>query len=150
MAPFVSLLRSVAPLLLSVLSLLCLLQPLPSALAAQAVCDNGVNVLPCPAVSRTYTEWGISWRNYSAVGIAGKGIFNSPGAVLDTLRTGVPVVEAYFHGANADKAVLNQTIPVGVLMQSAGNQTAYLVFFFLPVGAQRRYTHPVPRALHSS
>ena len=129
MSSSTSLLRVVS----AALALIYLLQLLPLALSAQSVCDNGSMVLPCPSVSYTETQWGLSWRNYTAVAIAGKGIFNPPGSILETVVAALPVLEAYFGGQNADKAVLNRTIPIGVLMDTASNQTAYLVFFFLPV-----------------
>ena len=107
--------------------------------AAQALCDNGEGVHPCPSVSFTQTQWGLTWRNYTAIGIVGKGVFGPPGAILESLLEGVPALVDYFNGTNAAKAVLERTIPVGVLMQHAGNQTAYMTVFFLPVRLSPHY-----------
>ena len=100
--------------------------------AAQSECNNGNGDHPCPTVASTTTQWGVSWRNYSQVGIVGKGIFGKPDTVLDIIEEAVPTLDAYFNGTNANKTVIQRTIPILVLQAPAGNQTAYLVCFFLP------------------
>jgi len=125
-----ALLRSVLPaFLVSLLLLCCWCNPTD---AAQALCDNGEGVYPCPSVSVSQTQWGVTWRNYTAIGIAGKGVFGPHGAIIESLLEGVPALLEYFNGTNAAKAVLERTIPIGVLMANAGNQTAYMTIFFLP------------------
>jgi len=117
-------------LLLAFLAVLCLSSS--PADAAQSQCDNGESVLPCPTVSSTWTQWGISWRNYTAIGIAGKGVFGPHNAVLESIEEALPTLLQYFNGTNADKAILERTIPIMVMQEVAGNQTAYMVSFFLP------------------
>jgi len=118
-----------SPLLLVTL-LVCTLWT--STNAAQALCDNGESVFPCPSISYSETQWGVTWRNYTAIGIAGKGVFGPHGAILESLVQGIPALIDYFNGTNGAKAVLERTIPIGVLMENAGNQTAYMTIFFLP------------------
>jgi len=80
--------------------------------AAQAMCDTGEAIYPCPTIGSTMDQWGLSWRNYTAIGFAGKGIFNPNGTIMETLVEGYPTLVDYFNGINANKSVIDRTVPV--------------------------------------
>jgi len=100
--------------------------------AVQSTCDNGEGVFPCPSISSVSDEWGISWRNYTAIGIIGKGIFGPNGTVLEAIAQGTPTLLNYWNGINDKHQIIDKSIPIGVLIEQAGNTTAFMVVFFLP------------------
>jgi len=100
--------------------------------AVQSMCDNGEGVFPCPSISSSSDKWGISWRNYTAIGIIGKGIFGPNGTILESIVEGYPTLTSYWNGTNDKNQIIDRTIPVGVLIEQAGNVTAFMVVFFLP------------------